>query len=127
MVGGIAMVALWISLFAFPETTNWWTDRDNSILRWFVDLRNSTLTSMADAIAILGSGWFLRVLRIATVLALIFARRWRHFFAVILAIILVQGAVDIIKEFVGRPRLLFRSSETGRVRPTHRDPSPALA
>ncbi|MDH3399052.1 MAG: phosphatase PAP2 family protein [Acidimicrobiia bacterium] len=104
LLGGIAMVALWITLFAFPETTDWWTDRDNSVLRWFVDLRNSTLTSIADAVALLGSTWFLRILRIGTLVALIFVRRWRHFFAVILVLILVQGTVEIIKEFVGRPR-----------------------
>lgn len=57
------MVALWISLFAFPGTTDWWTNRDNSLLGWFVDIRTGTLTSIADVVAVLGSSWFLRVLR----------------------------------------------------------------
>lgn len=104
LLGGIAMIVIWISLFAFPETTDWWTDRDNAILRQFVDARNSTLTSIADAVALTGSSWFLRVLRIGTVIALLAVRRLRHFFAVILAIILVQETVEILKEFVGRPR-----------------------
>ena len=104
LFGGVAMVALWISLFAFPETTDWWTDRDTSILEWFVDIRTSTRTSIADVVAVLGSSWFLRVLRIGTVLALISVRRWRHFFAMVLAIIIVQTTVGIIQEVVGRPR-----------------------
>ncbi len=104
LLGGIAMVALWISLFAFPESTNWWTDRDNSILEQFVDVRTSTLTSLADAVAVLGSSWFLRVLRIGTLLALLSVRRLRHFFAVLLAIILVQVTVDNLQDFIGRPR-----------------------
>jgi membrane-associated phospholipid phosphatase/tRNA A-37 threonylcarbamoyl transferase component Bud32 len=104
LVGGIAMVAIWVSLFAFPGTTDWWTDRDNSVLMRFVDLRNGTLTSIADAVALLGSPWFLRVLRIATIIALISVRRFRHVFAVLLAIILVQVVVDSLQIFIGRPR-----------------------
>ena len=98
------MVALWVSLFALPGTTDWWTNRDNSVLGWFVERRTGTLTSLADAGALLGSSWFVRVLRIGTIVALISVRRMRHFFAVVLAIILVQATVEIIQEFVGRPR-----------------------
>ena len=101
---GIVTIGLWISLFAFPATTEWWTRQDISILQRFVDIRSGTLTSIADAVAVLGSPWFLRVLRIGTLVALIFVRRWRHFFAVWLAIVLVVGTVDIIQYLVGRPR-----------------------
>jgi membrane-associated phospholipid phosphatase/tRNA A-37 threonylcarbamoyl transferase component Bud32 len=104
LLGGVAMVALWISLFAFPGTASWWDARDASILEWFVDMRSSSLTSLADAATVFGSAWFLRVLRIGTIIALITVRRFRHVFAVLLAIILVQATVDIIQEFVGRPR-----------------------
>ena len=104
LLGGIAMVALWISLFAFPGTADWWTARDTTVLEWFVDIRTSSLTSLADAIALLGSSWFVRVLRIGALIALISVRRMRHFFAVVLAVVLVQATVEIIQEFVGRPR-----------------------
>ena len=106
LLGGIAMVAVWISLFAFPETADWWTDRDTLILEQFVEIRNSTLTSTANAVAVLGSSWFLRILRIGTVLALVFVRRFRHLFAVLLTIIVVQNTVDVVQELVGRPRPL---------------------
>jgi tRNA A-37 threonylcarbamoyl transferase component Bud32/membrane-associated phospholipid phosphatase len=104
LLGGIIMIVLWISLFAFPATSDWWTRQDTSLLQEIVDIRSSALTSIADAVAVLGSSWFLRILRIGTLLALIFVHRWRHFFAVVLAILLVQGAVEFIGYVVGRPR-----------------------
>jgi len=97
-------IVIWVSLFAFPATTDWWSRQDNGVLREIVELRTNTLTNVADAIAVLGSEWFLRALRIGTLVALVAFRRWRHFFAVLLAIILVQGTVEILKEIVGRPR-----------------------
>jgi membrane-associated phospholipid phosphatase len=106
LVGGLAMVVLWITLFAFPESAGWWSDRDHSILEWFVDIRNDTLTSVADAVALLGSSWFVRVVRIGTLIALLAVRRLRHVFAVLLAIIVVQVAVDSMQDFIGRPRPL---------------------
>lgn len=104
LLSGLAMIALWVSLFSFPETANWWTARDISILEWFVDLRNDTLTSIADAVALLGSSWFVRVLRIGTLIALLAVRRFRHVFAVLLAIVIVQVTVDTLGDFIGRPR-----------------------
>jgi membrane-associated phospholipid phosphatase len=104
LLGGLIMIVIWISLFAFPATSDWWTRQDTVLLRRIVDIRTSALTSIADAIALLGSGWFLRILRIGTLLALVFLHRWRHFFAVILAILIVQGTVEIIGYVVGRPR-----------------------
>jgi membrane-associated phospholipid phosphatase len=106
LLAGVVLIGVWASLFAFPATTSWWTRHDLSVLRRFVDARTDNLTSIADAVAVLGSSWFLRILRIGTLLALIFIRRWRHFFAVILAILLVQWTVDILREVVGRPRPL---------------------
>jgi len=104
LLGGLVMVLIWVSLFAFPATADWWTRQDLALLRRIVDMRTSAGTAIADVVAVLGSSWFLRILRIGTLLALVFVRRWRHFFAVILAIILVQGTVQLIGHFVGRPR-----------------------
>ncbi|MDX2342660.1 MAG: hypothetical protein QNL12_02455, partial [Acidimicrobiia bacterium] len=104
LVEGIIMILLWISLFAFPRTADWWTRQDTALLQEFVDIRTSAMTSIADVVAILGSGWFLRILRIGTLLGLIFVHRWRHFFAVVLAILIVQGTVELVSYFVGRPR-----------------------
>ena len=104
LVFGMLTILIWITLFAFPATTNWWTERDNALLQRLVDVRSDAMTNVADSLAILGTEWFLRVLRIGTLLALVVVRRWRHFFAVLLAIIIVTGTVEIVQDFVGRPR-----------------------
>ena len=73
LLGGLVMVAIWVSLFAFPATANWWTRQDLKLLEEIVDIRTSAMTAIADVIALLGEGWFLRILRIGTLLALVFA------------------------------------------------------
>ena len=45
--------------------------------------------------------------RIGTIIALIAVRRFRHVFAVLLAIILVQVVVDNLQIVIGRPRPFF--------------------
>ena len=104
LVAGVITIVLWITLFAFPATADWWSRQDNAFLQRVVEIRTSALTRIADAVAILGESWFVRILRIGTLLALIFVRRWRHFFAVVLAVLLVSGGVEIVRYAVGRPR-----------------------
>ncbi|RPI24316.1 MAG: phosphatase PAP2 family protein, partial [Actinobacteria bacterium] len=104
LLGGIATVVLWVALFAFPATADWWTRQDTVLLQRIVEIRSDALTAIADAVAVLGESWFTRILRVGTLLALIFVRRWRHFFAVLLAVILVTAGVEIVRDAVGRPR-----------------------
>ena len=59
LLDGLAMVALWISLFAFPESTNWWTARDISILDG--PMSRSALTSKFGAAPRSRDSAFLRV------------------------------------------------------------------
>ncbi|MCP3993985.1 MAG: hypothetical protein GY722_02825 [bacterium] len=104
LLGGLIMIAIWVSLFAFPASADWWTRQDNKLLQDIVDIRTSAMTTIADGVALLGASWFLRILRIGTLLALVFVHRWRHFFAVVLAILLVQATVELVAHFVGRVR-----------------------
>ncbi|MFW2381168.1 MAG: phosphatase PAP2 family protein [Acidimicrobiales bacterium] len=106
LLDGVALATLWITLFAFPETTDWWTERDLYVMEKFVSIRNDPLTSIADFVALFGSSWVLRVVRIGTLIALISVRRFRHVFAVLLALLIVQGTVDILQPLIGRPRPL---------------------
>lgn len=101
---GLTTVIVWVSLFLIPASTEWWTRHDTRVLDWFVDIRSSALTIVADGINFLGSELMMRILRIGSLLALIFVRRWRHFFAFILAVLLVEGAVDVLRDAIGRPR-----------------------
>ncbi len=104
LVAGIGLVVLWISLFTLPATTNFWERVDTDVLDWFVARRTSAMTSAADFLQILGADWFVRVLRIGTLVALVVVRRWRHFFAVLIAVLFVDGAVDLLRNALGRPR-----------------------
>lgn len=104
LMAGLAMIAIWISLFSFPATTDFWEKVDAAVLRRFVALRTASLDRVADGIQVLGQDWFVRTLRIGTLVALAFVRRWRHFFAFLLAVLIVDIAVDGLREAIGRPR-----------------------
>ncbi len=106
LLSGLLMVAVWISLFLVPASTDWWSVQDHKALAWFVDLRSDSLTSVAKAFNALTSDMFIRVLRVGTLLSLVFIKRWRHFFAVLLAILIVQGTGEALQGMVGRPRPL---------------------
>ncbi len=103
---GLVSLAVWMVLFAFPSSTQWWTRQDYKVLTWLVDLRTDTLTSLARGLDALTSDWFLRVLRVGTLFALVFVKRWRHFFAVLIAVVIVEGTTDILQDLVGRHRPL---------------------
>jgi membrane-associated phospholipid phosphatase len=106
LLSGLAMIVIWFSLFAIPSTTNWWTRQDLKVLEWFVDRRTDTLTALAKGFNALTAEWFIRSLRIGTLLSLVFVKRWRHFFAVVLAIMIVEATGTFVQEMVGRPRPL---------------------
>ena len=107
LLSGFGMVVIWLSLFAFPDTTNWWTDRDLTVLRWFRDLRSDGLTNVMEALHALGSQWFIRPLRWVIILVLIFYKRWRHLFGMLGALFLVGLVVNGLEVAVARPRPLL--------------------
>ena len=104
IIAGVTVILTWISLFAFPETTNWWTDRDLTVLRWFRDIRSDGLTDVMEALHALGSPWLIRPLRWATILVLIFYKRWRHLFGLLGALLIVALVVTNLEVAVARPR-----------------------
>ncbi len=106
LVSGIALMVLWITLFAFPATTEWWGRVDHRVLNWFVDIRNDTMTSIMKAVSLMGSLWFIRPLRWATILTLALFRRWRPLIGVAVAFIVVDGLQRALSETIGRTRPL---------------------
>ena len=103
---GVFLLALWVSIFAWTETTNWWTDRDLAVLQWLVDLRTSARTRVMEALHALGSEWFNRPLRWGAVVTLIVFKRWRHLFAAIGAIAVAENIASWLTWEVGRTRPL---------------------
>lgn len=104
LVAVLLLGVLWVSLFVLPSTTAFWERVDTDVLEWFVARRTADATRVAEGLQVLGEDWFVRVLRIATLVALAVVRRWRHFFAAFIAVLFVDGAVDLLREALGRPR-----------------------
>jgi tRNA A-37 threonylcarbamoyl transferase component Bud32 len=104
LIAGLAVAVLWITLFAFPATTDWWSRFDHRILNWFVELRNDTLTEVMKVFHALGSLWFIRPLRWATILVLALFRRWRALWGMAIAVIVVDTLQRVLAENIGRVR-----------------------
>ncbi len=100
----LGTTGIWVTLYVFPASRDWWEARDLTINRWFVDLRSPGLTDVMDALHALGSQWFFRPLRWAMLIALVVFKRWRHFFGAIIVFVLVGLVVDGLAQNIGRPR-----------------------
>ena len=106
LIVGFVLTVLWITLFAFPATTEWWVRADHRVLDWFVDIRNDTLTRVMKAVSLLGSLWFIRPLRWVTILVLAYFRRWRAMIGVAIAFIAVDSLQRVLVPQIGRIRPL---------------------
>jgi len=101
---GVLSLFIWIWLFAVPASTQWWTEQDYKLIDRLVAMRTETWTTIAKGLNALTSEWLLRALRIGMLIALVFVKRWRHFFAVLVCVLIVQGTGEILKDLIGRPR-----------------------
>ena len=106
LVVAVAILALWISLFAFPRTTEWWTRIDHQILNWFVDLRNNTLDTIMSALHALGSAFFVRPIRWIAIAVLVGFRKWRILIGVLVAFVIVDTVTRGLAVAIARPRPL---------------------
>ncbi len=98
-------ILIWASLFLWPESTQWWERQDQTLLDWVVRQRTNAATNAARAFHALGSPWFWRPLRWLTLIVLVVvAKRWRHFFAVLIALLAVGGVTEWVANQVARQR-----------------------
>ena len=104
LIAGLALAALWISLFAFPATTNFWASVDHAVLNWFVDVRSDPATTVMKWLQFLGSLWIIRPIRWVTLIVLAVFRRWRAFFGVLIAFIVVDTMQRVLSNAIARPR-----------------------
>jgi len=101
---GLATALLWVSLFAFPATTEFWTRADHRVLDWFVDHRTTGMTRVMQVAHALGSFWFIRPLRWTVMLVLLAFRRFRILFGTIVVFALVDTLLRYLTNAIGRPR-----------------------
>lgn len=106
LFSGLALGLLWITLFAFPATTDWWSRVDHAVLNWFVDIRSDAATTVMKWLQFLGSLWVIRPIRWITLIVLAVFRRWRTFFGVLLAFIIVDTSTSALSWAIARPRPL---------------------
>jgi tRNA A-37 threonylcarbamoyl transferase component Bud32/membrane-associated phospholipid phosphatase len=100
----IATTVLWLTIFLFPRTADWWLARDLTVLNWFVRIRNDNLTRVMLALQTLGSAWFIRPIRWTAIIVLIVFRKWRILAGVVVAFVIVAMVTAAIANAVGRPR-----------------------
>ena len=87
-----------------PRTGDWWGRTDNQVLRWFVDIRGPTLTTLMLGLHALGSSWFIRPVRWAAIIVLVFYRKWRILAGVLVAFMIEGLVVSLVAQAVHRPR-----------------------
>ena len=102
----VGITVLWISLFAFPRTTDFWARLDHSVLNWFVDIRNATLDEIMLLLHALGSGFFVRPIRWLAIAILVGFRKWRILIGVLVAFVIVDTVTRALTNALGRPRPL---------------------
>ena len=103
VVGAITAV-VWLLTAANTPLRVFADSLDLAILNTVVELRTDVVTSITKAIHALGSDWGARVLRWAVVIVLVVFRRWRHLFAFIGALVLVEGIGSGMAGFMERMR-----------------------
>lgn len=89
-------------MVVFDGLVDAWIDGDEAILDWFADLRTRALTPTMEALNSLGSEWTTRVIRWATLAALVIYLRWRHLVVGLGAILTTEFLVRRIADAVGR-------------------------
>jgi tRNA A-37 threonylcarbamoyl transferase component Bud32 len=104
LLAAVSIIVIWVMLFSIPSAPEWWTRQDYRAISWLVDQRSDSLTSLAHAFDFLSSEWVVRILRLGTLLALVFFKRWRHFFAVLLAVLIVEATTGLLQDTIGRNR-----------------------
>ena len=106
LLAGVGLLLLWISLFSFPPTTNWWGRVDHAILNWFTDIRSDAATTVMKWLQFLGSMWVIRPIRWAILIVLAVFKRWRALIGVMLAFIIVDTLQRQLSNALARPRPL---------------------
>jgi tRNA A-37 threonylcarbamoyl transferase component Bud32/membrane-associated phospholipid phosphatase len=106
LAGVGAIVLLIVLLVLIPELGSILTRADLAVVRTIVEFRNDALNSFFLRLDALGSDWCISALRWATILPLIFFKRFRHLFVYFAAIFVSGAFVTLLSLGVTRERPL---------------------
>lgn len=100
----VAVLAVWVALFATGAPAPWLERADTAVLDAAVAVRAPSPTSVMRLIAAAGSAWALLGLRWGIILALAVTQRVRHLVTFIVIAFTVRLLMLLLSEAIGRPR-----------------------
>ena len=102
-----SLVALcWMVLFTVKDSGVWMAHRDFTLLQAISNIRSDVLTDVMRALDAIGSDWTVRILRWSVLIALLFLKRFRHFFVFFGSIFVVGFITNTMAYLIARPRPL---------------------
>jgi membrane-associated phospholipid phosphatase/tRNA A-37 threonylcarbamoyl transferase component Bud32 len=101
---GVAVLALWLALFAAGRPAALLDRIDAALLDRIVALRSDPLTTVARAVALLGSVGLILLARWGTVLVLLVFQRGRTLVVFITTLLVLRIGVSVLVTALGRPR-----------------------
>src|SRR5207247_9169466 len=104
LMGFVLILVTFILLVLVKPTDRGLERLDTLVLQWLQAIRTPWLTRLARGLNSLASVNVNLALRWATILTLIFFRRWRHLFVFVGAILVVGWFGTALADFVARPR-----------------------
>jgi tRNA A-37 threonylcarbamoyl transferase component Bud32 len=104
-IAGAVIMTVWVVLFA---TTGWASElteqADAAVLRGFARVRTSWAVTAARGIDRAATGWTLSAIAFALLVATMVLRRWRHLFAFLGSVLVLELAGVVLSELMHRPR-----------------------
>ena len=97
---GLAISLLWL----IPSVASTLTHLDGVVLGWITAARTDVVTPLMRGIHTLGSQWTMRLLLWVVMLALLFFRRWRHLFVLLITLIVFNPVLDGLVMLYARER-----------------------
>ncbi|CAN5724375.1 hypothetical protein BH20ACT23_BH20ACT23_28440 [soil metagenome] len=95
-----------MTLFTVRDSGIWMAHRDFTLLQAISNIRTGWLTEVMRALDAIGSDWTVRLLRWTALIALLFLKRFRHFFVFLGSIFLVGFITNTMAYVIARPRPL---------------------
>jgi len=99
---GIGLVGSLVWLI--PSVSSALTHVDDVVLGWISAARTDVVTSLMRGIHTLGSHWTIRLLLWAVMLVLVFFRRWRHLFVLLISLFVFDALLDGLVLLYARER-----------------------
>jgi tRNA A-37 threonylcarbamoyl transferase component Bud32/membrane-associated phospholipid phosphatase len=105
VIAGAVVMTVWVVLFALTGWAAELTDQaDAAVLRAFARARVDWLTTAARGIDRMATGWTLSAIAFALLIATMVLRRWRHLFAFLGSLLVLELAGLLLSQLLTRPR-----------------------